>query len=171
MMKKVILVLALTLMALTAKAQFYAGGSVQFIGMGGGGAVFGLAPEAGYNFAHNMGAGASLGLMFGGGEGNTGAALSIDPYFRYYFAEWGPARFFADGHFNFTAALGQGGGSTWGVGVRPGVAFQLDDRFSMVSHLARIGYYGGGFLAGVNSSLASLLSFNLAPTVGLYYAF
>lgn len=169
-MKKVILVLALTLMAFTAKAQFYVGGSVQFVGMGGGGAVFGIAPEAGYNIGSNMAVGASLGFLFGGaGEGGTSAALAIDPYFRYYFAQWGPARFFADGHFNFSTSFGDNGVSSWGVGVRPGVAFQLDEHFSMVTHLARIGYYGGGFVAGVNSSLASIV--NLAPTVGLYYSF
>ena len=167
-MKKVILVIALTLMALTAKAQFYVGGSIQFLGMGNGGAIFGISPEAGYNFNNNMGAGASLGLMFGG-AGNGGSALSIDPYFRFFFVEWGTARFFVDGHINFTTSLNQGGGTSWGAGIRPGVSFQLNDHFSMVTHLARIGYYGGGFLAGINSSLASIV--NLAPTVGLYYAF
>ena len=169
-MKKVILVLALSLMAFTAKAQFYVGGSLHFLGMGGNGAIFGIAPEAGYNIGNNMSVGASLGFAFGGTGEGTGAGMTIDPYFRYYFVDWGPARFFADGHFNFSTSFGNNGSSAWGIGVRPGVAFQLNEHFSMVTHLARIGYYGGGFLAGINSSLAGGIV-NLSPTVGLYYAF
>ena len=90
-MKKVLLVLVLTLMAFTSKAQLYTGGSIQFLGVGNGDAVFGVAPEVGYSFNPKMAVGTSLGLLFGGG-----GALSIDPYFRYHFVNWGPVRFFAD---------------------------------------------------------------------------
>lgn len=164
-MKKVILVLALALMAFTAKAQFYVGGSFQFTGAGGGGAIFGIAPEVGYNINDNMAVGSSLGFVFGAGT----SVLAIDPYFRYYFADWGPARFFTDAHFNFSALLAQGGGSSWGVGLRPGIAVDVDSHFSIVTHIAQIGYYGGGFLAGINSSVAGV--FNLSPTIGVYYCF
>ena len=96
-MKKVLVILALSLMAFTAKAQVYVGGTLSFSGVKEQ-AVFSVAPEAGYNFNDNMAAGASLGLSFT--EGMT--SFVIDPYFRYYFAELGPVRFFGDGHFNFT---------------------------------------------------------------------
>lgn len=163
-MKKVILVFALTLMAFTAKAQLYVGGSIQFAGAGEGSALFGVSPEVGYGFNQKMAVGTSLGLLFGGG----GGALTIDPYFRYHFIEFGPARIFADAHFNFSTAF-QGGGSSWGIGIRPGLAVDLNDHFSVVSHFMRIGYYGGGFIAGINSSLTSI--FTLSPIVGVYYSF
>lgn len=163
-MKKVFLVIALVLMAFTAKAQLYVGGSIQFTGAGDGGAVFGVAPEVGYSFNPKMAVGTSLGLLFGSG----GGALSIDPYFRYHFIEWGPARIFADAHFNFSTAF-KGGGSSWGIGIRPGIAVDVDDHFSLVTHIMRIGYYGGGFVAGINSSLSGI--FSLSPFVGVYYTF
>ena len=82
----IILVFALTLMAFTAKAQLYVGGSIQFAGAGNGSAFFGVSPEVGYGFNQKMAVGTSLGLLFGGG----GGALTIDPYFRYHFIEFGP---------------------------------------------------------------------------------
>ena len=77
-------------------------------------------------------------------------------------------RDFADAHFNFSTAF-QGDGSSWGIGIRPGLAVDLNDHFSVVSHFMRIGYYGGGFIAGINSSLTSI--FTLSPIVGVYYSF
>lgn len=162
-MKKVLLVLALTLMAFTAKAQLYTGGSIQFLGVGNDGAVFGVAPEVGYSFNQQMAVGTSLGLLFGGG-----GALSIDPYFRYHFVNWGPVRFFADAHLNFSTAF-DGSGAFWGIGVRPGATVNIDDHFSLVTHIMRIGYYGGSFVAGINSSLSGILS--LSPILGVYYTF
>lgn len=162
-MKKTLLVLVLALMAFTAKAQLYVGGSIQFVGASGGTALFGIAPEVGYNFNDNMAVGSSVGLLFA----NGGTLLAIDPYFRYYFVDWGPARFFADAHINFTTQFN--GGSSWGLGIRPGIAVDVDSHFSIVTHIAKIGYYGGGFLAGINSSIAGILS--LEPTIGVYYSF
>ena len=157
-MKKVLVILALSLMAFTAKAQVYVGGTLSFSGVKDQ-AVFSVAPEAGYNFNDNMAAGASLGLSFSKGM----TSFAIDPYFRYYFAELGPVRFFGDGHFNFTnvAVRDAEGTSTWGIGVRPGIAVNLNDSWSIVTHVASLGYYGGAF------------GFHLNPgyTVGVYYEF
>ena len=160
-MKKVLVILALSLMAFTAKAQVYVGGTLSFSGSGNQ-AAFSVAPEAGYYFNDNMAAGASLGLGFSGGV----TTFSIDPYFRYYFAELGPVRFFGDGHFNFTNVTvsndnGQSGSSTWGIGVRPGIAVNLNDSWSLVSHVASLGYYGGAFGFHLNPGYA----------IGVYYKF
>ena len=157
-MKKILVILALSLVALSAKAQVYVGGSLAFAGSGKA-AAFTIAPEAGYNFDDNMAAGLSLGL--GLAKGMT--ALSIDPYFRYYFAELGPVRFFGDGHFNFTHNMvsGQAGESTWGIGVRPGVAVNLTDSWSIVAHVARLGYYEGAFSFNLNTG----------SSIGVFYAF
>ena len=164
-MKKVILVLALALFGFTAHAQFYVGGTLHFATLGDGdGAVFGIAPEVGYCINDRMAVGTGLGFEFGGGP----AIMSIDPYFRFFFADWGPVRFFADGHFNFSAALSDEGGSGWGVGVRPGFSVGLNDHFALVSHLASIGYYFDTFVAEVNTTVPAI---KFAPTVGLYSTF
>lgn len=154
-MKKVLLVLVLALMALTAKAQLYVGGS---LGFSAAGPQFALSPELGYEFGNNMAVGSSLTFRFA----NSFFDFMIDPYFRYYFAEWGPARFFADASFNFTVESGGGqSGTGWGVGINPGVAFKINDRFSMVTHIMQLGYYYNAF------------RFNLNPgsSIGLFYSF
>lgn len=156
-MKKILVILALSLVALSAKAQVYVGGGVSFAGSGNA-AVFSIAPEAGYCFDDDMAAGLSLGLGFGKGA----TALAIDPYFRYFFAELGPVRFFGDAHFNFTHTMaGDATSSTWGIGVRPGIAVNITDNWSLVAHVARLGYYEGAFGFYLNTG----------STIGVYYAF
>ena len=159
-MKRLVVIIALSLMALTAKAQLYVGGGIAAsFSRTCTASVF---PEVGYNLNDNMAVGGALGLHFG-----NGTSLSIDPYFRYYFAELGPARFFADGHFNFTVGPKYTDEydnvqtyTAWGIGIRPGVAFELSDRFSLVTHLAQIGYYGGEFGINLNPGFVVGLIYN-----------
>ena len=154
-MKKALLVIALVFMALTAKAQLYVGGG---IGFSAAGPQFGFYPEVGYNFNDNMAAGLPLGFAFGNGMFD----FSIDPYFRYYFADWGPARFFADANFKFLVESMQGQSATgWGIGIRPGIAFDINDRFSIVTHIVTLGYYYNAFTFNLNTG----------STIGLYYNF
>ena len=157
-MKKVILVLVLAMMAFTAKAQLYVGGGLSFIGTGAG-AAFSIAPEVGYNINDNMAVGGSIGLGLESGE----TVLSVDPYFRFYFAEVGPVRFFGDAHFNLSNVweTGEPTVTTWGIGVRPGLAVNLTDNWSIVAHVASLGYYRGTFGFPLNTG----------STLGVYYCF
>ncbi len=160
-MKKLFVILALSLAALTAKAQVYVGGGLSFVGTAANGenaAVFSIAPEVGYNFNDDMAAGVSLGLGFS--EGVT--VFDINPYFRYYFAEVGPVRFFGDAKLNFTNTSSKvASSSTWGVGVAAGIAVPLNDKWSFVTHVCSLGYYGNTFNFGINPG----------STIGVYYAF
>ena len=161
-MKKVIVVIALALIALTAKAQVYVGGQLVFQGQAASGnssAFFGIAPEVGYAFNDNMAAGVSLGFGFGNGA----TQIIVDPYFRYFFAELGPVRFFADANFNFTNISAQQGesASSWGIGIMPGIAVPINDNWSLVGHVARLGYYDGSFSFNLNN----------ITIVGVYYQF
>ncbi len=160
-MKKVILVLVLAMMAFTAKAQLYVGGGVLFTSnFGFDSPVLGLTPEVGYNFNDNMAVGTSLGFAFGSGM----FQFSIDPYFRYYFIEWGIARFFGDAHFHFGL---ESGIAKWGIGIRPGVAFPINDRFSVVAHLIQLGYYRDAFTFDLNYTPF----YSFTPKVGVFYSF
>lgn len=155
-MKKVLLVLALALVAFTAKAQLYVGGSIAFDTVGG--FNINLAPEVGYNLNDDMAVGLAVGLGFGGGT-----TVAATPYFRYYFLDWGPAILFADAQFTYQYA-NYGGGATansWGIGICPGIAVPVGGGFSVVTHFARLGYYGGAFG----------LSFNRGASIGVYYEF
>ena len=154
-MKKALLVIALVFMALTAKAQLYVGGGIAFTAAG---PQFALTPEVGYNINDNMAAGLALGFGFGNGIFD----FTIDPYFRYYFLDWGPARFFADANFRFVVESMQGqSGTAWGIGIRPGIAFDIDDHFSIVTHIMQLGYYYNAFS----------FNFNAGSSIGLYYNF
>jgi hypothetical protein len=163
-MKKVLIILALSLMALTAKAQVYVGGGISFQGTAANGqssAVFTIAPEVGYNLDDNMAVGLSIGMGFADGI----TVFSLDPYFRYYFLDWGPLRFFADGNFNFTNTsvknVENGSHSTWGLGVKPGIAVPVNEKWSIVGHVASLGYYDGTFGFNLNSMAG----------IGVYYEF
>lgn len=154
-MKKVLLVFVLALVAFTAKAQLYVGGGVGFTAAG---PSFAISPEVGYSFNDNMAAGAALNF----GIGNGFFDFEVNPYFRMYFLDWGNVRFFADAHFNFSVISFNGGSTTtWGIGVRPGIAFPVNDRFSIVTHIMQLGYYNGGFD----------FSLNTGSTIGIYYNF
>ena len=157
-MKKVILVIVLAMMAFTAKAQLYVGGGLSFIGNGAG-ASFTIAPEVGYNINDNMAVGGSIGLGLESGE----TILSVDPYFRFYFLEVGPVRFFGDANFNLSNIweTGEPSRTTWGIGVRPGLAVNLTDNWSIVAHVASLGYYGGTFG----------FTLNTGSVLGVYYCF
>ena len=161
-MKKFFVIIALSLVALSAKAQVYVGGGIAFQGeaaKGESAAVFAIAPEVGYSFNDTMAAGISLGLGFGGGA----TVLSLDPYFRYFFADWGPVRFFADANFNFTNVSQQQGASSsgWGIGVMPGIAVPINNNWSVVGHIAKLGYYNGVFSFNLNGGTG----------IGIYYQF
>ena len=161
-MKKVILVLAMAFMAFTANAQLYVGGGISFNGQKNA-TVLGIAPEVGYNLSDDMAVGVGVGLAFADGQN----AFSIEPYFRYYLVDLGPVRLFCDANFNFTSATINWGGTsttdtTWGIGVLPGLAVNINDNWSVVSHFARLGYYAEAFDFQLNTQVVSL---------GVYYAF
>lgn len=119
-MKKLFITLAFIAAGFFAQAQLYVGGSLGFGTEGGktiyknGGVEttidapkmlsFTIAPEIGYMFSDNMGAGVELGFGLGRTKlENNGVtatikdiAWAVSPYFRYIFAEPGDLRFYAD---------------------------------------------------------------------------
>ncbi len=156
-MKKVLVILALAFAAINANAQFYAGGALSINGQKDN-VIFGLAPEIGYNITDKIAVGVAAPLVFGDGY----SIISVDPYVRYYFLEAGPVRLFADANFEFSRTkIEDFSHNSWGVGIAPGVAVPISDRFSMVAHFCRIGYYDEAFD----------FQFNTGSTIGLYYAF
>lgn len=158
-MKKVILVLALALMAFTANAQVYIGGSIGFQAAGGT-AVVNLAPEVGYNLNDDMSIGGVIGW-----RNTVGSTFTLAPYFRYFLADLGPVRFFCDALLELDIYSNSGQTTTsFGVGVAPGMALPLGDHLSLVGRLGRMGYFNGGFALQVAPDMAG-------SSLGLYYAF
>lgn len=151
--------MAVAAISFTAKAQLYVGGNVGLAvtaSSGGSATAWEISPEVGYNINDSLAAG--LSVSFAGSP----FSFSVDPYFRWYFAQAGNVKFLADGIFS----AGQTEGLfIWGIGVSPGIAYSINDKWSIVSHLAFVGYEG--------ARSDGAFSFNLLKNtrIGFFYNF
>lgn len=179
-MKKIFIsFIAVMLMAFSANAQVWVGGSVNYAGtkatVKGDGfkevsktSTFTLAPEVGFTVNDKLAVACGLGLVTGGDEDVT---FTLQPYGRYNFYKSGNVSLFADGGLNLTYNDDEW---TPAVFVAPGISYTLNDKLSAVTRLGGVTYswktekYDGvrytasSFGAGLNL---------LVATVGLYYSF
>ena len=178
-MKKILMTMAAMLVTMTMSAQVYVGGEVGFQSVshdGNSTSTFNIKPEVGYVLDDNWG----LGLAFGYGESGKNATkvktLSVNPYVRYTFAKFDHVNLFLDGGFDFTNVDSKAAGhktNTFGVGVKPGVAVNLNEKLSFVSHFGFLGYqsskpdYDGA--KATNTFGFDIDATNI--TFGLYYNF
>ena len=115
--------------------NWYAGGSLGFYDTNATGkskATFLVAPEAGYWFTDNLALGVSLDMLFY--KDYTG--INISPYLRYSYYTMGKVSFFIDGGGTIAAADSKG----WKLGLEPGIAFNINERITVLSHLGFLGY-------------------------------
>jgi len=158
-MKKLIVAIAFALVTLSANAQVYLGGALNFQAAGNN-AVVTLMPELGYNLSKST----AIGTVIGWSNAGAGNTFMLNPYYRYGVKQFGPVSFFIDGEFQFNSVTFGGASTTnFGVGIAPGIAIQAGDRFSFVGHIARIGYYNGAFGINVDTNNNFLM--------GVYYHF
>lgn len=178
-MKKLFLMAAMMVATLAANAQVYVGGSLGFESIKGNkdakaSTTFSIKPEAGYWLSDNFAVGIQLGysstndtnvegILKDGEKPNgykpekgSGSKFTIAPYARYVFAKAGAASFFADGGIIFDSYGSDMKGSTFGVGIRPGVSFAVSEKVNVLAKLGYIGYskdnddLGGGEKIGLN---------------------
>ena len=136
--------LAAAFVAVSMNAQMYVGGGVGFQSVshdGNSETAFTLLPEVGYNLDENM----SLGMVFGYGEKgkdeNKIKVFTINPYLRYNLVKFDNVSLFVDGGFDFTNTKYHAyKNNTWGLGVKPGVAVNLNEKISFVAHMGFLGY-------------------------------
>lgn len=160
----------------------------------GAGAKFNLIPEIGYSINDNFDIAIAIGLShanyngdnyagtngfdlsadepFGlaGGDYNRNA-LKINPYVRYKFAKAGDFTFFVDGGFSYTRIhyshaqwSDKNNATQWGVGFKPGLAYNLSEKVSLVAHVGELSYNffkmgdlkNNEFNVGVNGNNISL---------------
>ena len=183
-MKKIMMTLAAIAVAATMNAQVYVGGSLGFETSshdGNTNSSLTLLPEIGYNLDENL----AVGIAFGYGQTKntveqnnievsvTNKKFIINPYARYTFVKFDKVNVFVDGGLEY-AHYDNGGSksNTFGIGVRPGVAVNLNDKLSFVSHFGWLGYknekpdYDG-------AKATNTFGFNLSSAVsfGMYYNF
>lgn len=194
-MKKIITTVMLAVAAICSTAQagdFYLGGAVGFMHKSGNEKStneFTLMPELGYSFNDKWGVGGTIGYTYlntnykATSLSDTNLNLfTINPYvrFTYFRTSNDLIALFIDG------SVGFGIGSTtyedlnktktavtYEVGFKPGIAINITDHFSIVSHLGFLGYHGANDNAkdggqeeygGVNFDSNHL-------DIGLYYTF
>ena len=182
MKKFIVSVLAFAAMAFSANAQLYVGGLVGLdlnAPKASTSFSFFLSPEVGYNFSDKFAAGVALSInpqvTSSEGTSNSSFSWSIQPYARFKFLNIGKVRFFGDAGI----ALGTVGYSykyentthtndalfQWRVGFYPGIAYDINKKWSVVTHLAGISY------GGTKNNNAFDLNLLHNVSIGFYYSF
>lgn len=143
-MKKIVLTLAAVAMAATMNAQGYIGGSFGFQNVsydGNSTSAFTILPEVGYNLDENLAVGVTVGYAESGSDDAKVKAFEIAPYARYTFVKAGPVNLFVDGGLGYENAKASGvSTNTFEIGIKPGVAVNLNEKFSFVAHVGFLGW-------------------------------
>ncbi len=167
--------------AVSMNAQVYVGGSLAFESWSSqklagdkSETVFKLLPEIGYNLSDEWAIGTVIGYQsdkFHGVEGVSETAFSFEPYVRYTFANVGKLNFFVDGGLGFTSATKLDWSDLY-VGFKPGVAVNLADNVSFVTHLGFVGFEEYNPDGDDNNVTKFGLDFSGSNlTFGLYFSF
>ncbi len=147
-MKKIMMTLAAVCVAATMNAQVYVGGSLGFQTTscdGDSETLFQILPEIGYSLNDNW----AVGVTVGYGEDKakvSGATAKIKsfkvaPYARYTFLKLDKVNLFLDGGVDYIHNDYAGTKTNaFGVGIKPGVAVNLNDKLSFVAHAGFLGY-------------------------------
>lgn len=151
-MKKFLLMAVMAVMALGASAQkWYSGGQLtvgrtttELSGVSLKSTQIAVLPEIGYNINDNLGVGAIFGVDYKKTGSNKLTTFKVNPYARVTYLHTDPINLFVDGGVGFGIGRANGHtGVTYQIGFRPGIAFSLNDKFSLVAHVGFIGYEGG----------------------------
>ena len=157
-MKKLVLAALVAVASLTANAQFWVGGEVGFNAAkttANGNTQnksnkFVVAPEVGYKVNDKIDVAVLIGYSHA--KNNTlfnydidfvnANGFEIEPYVRYTFAKAGNFSFFADGGFGYALLHESGAKSAnaWEIAVKPGIAYSLSDKVSLVAHVGCAGW-------------------------------
>lgn len=198
-MKKIMMTLAAVCVAATMNAQGYIGGSlgldfqnklIDKDGKDATGMFFQIKPELGYNLDDKS----SVGIVLGFGVTNNGNKITINganpfaghktdksaiqfqiaPYYRYKFLQFDKIDLFVDAMVALQyTKMDEWNNTTFGIGVRPGVAFNANDKISFVAKLGD----GLFFESSKDKDSDAVSHFGLnantlaALEIGMYYNF
>ena len=178
--------------------KFYVGGSLGFNQNSYDGDTqnntINFSPEFGYNINEKFSVGIALGLSRYTDKTNKKEDLhtntvSINPYVRYTFYTNGRVNLFCDGGFTFKQVNHESldedfeDGETvydtkdnktnaFGIAFKPGIAYRISDRFSLVAHLGSLGYESSKpDYKGAKSTSNFGLSLANGTSFGVYFNF
>lgn len=178
-MKKIFLTLMVMVAAVAANAQVWVGGSLGFRTFDADEQVnkkqmsFNINPEVGYDLSEDWSIAIAVGFgmtTYDADNVDNDITVSVNPYARYNVIKAGNFKFFLDGGFKFESIdkNEKEKENNWNIGIKPGVAYSLNENFSIVGHLGDGLIYRGGDNKAENGfalDVANGLSF------GVYYAF
>ena len=158
-MKKIMLSLAMALVSVCASAQVYIGGTAGIssnkIGDGDSKTAYTLMPEIGYEFNNKWEAGLEIGIKKGEvcelhavPEATT---FIVAPYVRYTAVETKLVNLFVEGTIGY-GSVSKGGGDSYEVGIKPGLAVKLTKHVEFISKIGFLGYRGYSPEHGESSS-------------------
>ena len=151
-MKKIVMTLAAVAVAATMNAQTYIGGGIGFQTSKQGDnktTLITVMPEIGYNLDENWAVGIGLGYGYSKNSVEKNGietsiktdVFEIAPYARYTFAKFDKVNLFVDGGLDYThTKSGDVKNNTFGIGLKPGVAVNLNSKLSFVAHVGFLGY-------------------------------
>lgn len=185
MMKKFLTVIAASLLSLGAFAaetdNFYVGGSIGVLHNSTTDVTTAkILPEIGYNLNKAWAVGTVIGYSYVGNSHVGNHSFEFDPYARFTYYKNGIVSLFVDGGIDLSLGstkVKHGGDSdtsaTVGIGFKPGIALNLNERFSIVAHTGLIGYtYANDAAKSAGKFSGGGLDLYNAPlTFGLYYNF
>jgi hypothetical protein len=142
-MRKIILLLFAVCATMSVSAQVYVGGTAGFWRNDNNKeTIFALAPEIGYNLNEKWAVGAELGYGYAKVQSGKLNNLFISPYARYTYCETGIVRLFLDGCLGIASTKVDNSDRKAGfeIGIKPGVAIKLTDKFSLITKVGFLGY-------------------------------
>ena len=138
-------------MAVSASAQVYVGGNVGIASYDPGyegsksETVYSVLPEIGYSFDSDWAAGVAFGWSKGALRQNDLTfdsdmthTFEVNPYVRYTAIKGKVVNVFVDGAFGYKHYNDLG--NSWSLGLKPGVAVNLNDKLSFVAHAGFLGW-------------------------------
>ena len=174
-MKKIMMTIAAAFVATAMNAQGYIGGGLGFQTSSYDGestTTWTIMPEVGYNLNDSWAIGAVVGYGESGKDESKVKSFTVSPYARYTVAKLNMVNVFLDGGVGY-GYVEQGGVKVndFNVGIKPGVAVNLNDKLSFVAHFGFLGYQNDK-VKGDDKSV-NTFGFNLDNNVsfGLYLNF
>ena len=133
--------MAVAMFSIAASAQVYVGGSLSVWNDDDADKTgFFIAPEVGYNINSNWAVGIELAYADKNASSYGASTFAVSPYARYTYFNQGVVSLFVDGGFSYATIDADGVDDGFNIGLKPGFAVKLSDKFSLVSKFGFLGY-------------------------------
>lgn len=179
-MKKILLIALLSVISLSASAQFYFGGQVGFTRNATDNyTLLNIAPEIGYDFNEKWAFGGVLQYQYAYQNHVDLNVFEISPYARYKFAKVADdkLKFFVDGGIGLGVqkVTGYDTGFVYHIGLRPGMSYSFNEHWTVLAHLSQLGWEGATDKATNGYGRKNQFTWNIFNwndlMFGLYYSF